>query len=264
MKKGAGPWLLLYIGLSSGENPPKPEYSYGEFPFYLEYEINGQIMSVEDTVIVKYDGIGLSEGTGKDIKWKQTLASGNEEVVLFQDGDSVKIIHPVRERDYHLEEKIVQKVFHQPLAMVIEEKILKPYGFTETGWRKENSENLVWLDETYVGEQGGEANLFVSTRELAFWGYLHLTKGYYQGKQILPKPIFEQAVTIITPSALDDTLPRNGFFWWVQDKPRATSELGGQLPKGTYQSLGIYGNALLVIPVLTHSQDFTKKARRTK
>lgn len=99
-----GPWLLIYFGLSSEENPPKPAFTYGEFPFYLEYEINGQIMIVEDTVIVKYDGIGLSEGTGKYIKWKQTLASGNEEVVLFKDGESVKLILTVRERNYHLEE----------------------------------------------------------------------------------------------------------------------------------------------------------------
>ncbi|TCZ69621.1 class A beta-lactamase-related serine hydrolase [Paenibacillus albiflavus] len=144
--------------------------------------------------------------------------------------------------------RIVQKLFDQPLAKVIDEKVLRPYGLSETGWRKENSENLVWVNESYAGEQGGEANLFVSTRELGFWGYLHLTKGYYQGNQILPKPIIEEAVKIITPATLDETLPRNGFFWWVQDWPRNSSELGGQLPKGSFQSLGIYGNALLVIP----------------
>jgi CubicO group peptidase (beta-lactamase class C family) len=144
--------------------------------------------------------------------------------------------------------KIVQKVFDQPLSRVIEENLFLPYGFTETGWRKERTDQLVWLNETYVGDQGGEANLFVSTRELGYWGYLHLTKGNYQGKQILPKSIFEQSVTIISPSKLDESLPRNGFFWWVQDRPRPTSELGGQLPKGSYQSLGLYGNAVLVIP----------------
>ncbi len=144
--------------------------------------------------------------------------------------------------------KIVQTVFDQPLAKVIEEKVFMPYGLTQTGWRKTNSEDLVWVNESYAGEQGGEANLFVSTRELGFWGYLHLTKGYYQGKQILPKSIFEDAIKIITPSTLDESLPRNGFFWWVQDRPRANSELGGQLPKESFQSLGIFGNALLVIP----------------
>jgi CubicO group peptidase (beta-lactamase class C family) len=34
----------------------------------------------------------------------------------------------------------------------------------------------------------------------------------------------------------------------VQDKPRPLSELGNELPKGSYQSLGFYGNAVLVIP----------------
>lgn len=108
--------------------------------------------------------------------------------------------------------RIVQRVFGRPLAKVIEDEVLRPYGFSQTGWRKENNENLVWVNETYAGEQGGEANLFVSTRELAFWGYLHLTKGLWEGKQIVPKPVFEQAVRITTPSALDDSLPRNGFF----------------------------------------------------
>jgi hypothetical protein len=101
-----GPWLLIYLGLSSEDPPPKPAYTYGEFPFYLEYAIHGQIKIIEDTVIVKYNGIGLSEGTGKYIKWKQTLASGNDEVVLFEDGESVRIIFTVRERNYHLEDEI--------------------------------------------------------------------------------------------------------------------------------------------------------------
>jgi len=147
--------------------------------------------------------------------------------------------------------RIVQRVFNRPLARVIEDEVLRPYGLSETGWRKENNEQLVWVNESYAGEQGGEANLFVSTRDLAFWGYLHLTKGNYQGEQILPKSIFEQAVRIVTPAELDDTLPRNGFFWWVQDKPRAISELGVQLPMGSFQSFGIFGNALLVIPELS-------------
>lgn len=109
--------------------------------------------------------------------------------------------------------RIVQKVFDRPLVRVIEDEVLRLYGLSQTGWRKENNENLVWVNETYAGELGGEANLFVSTRDLAFWGYLHLTKGNYQGEQVLPKSIFEQAVKIITPSTLDDTLPRNGFYW---------------------------------------------------
>ncbi|OXM13176.1 hypothetical protein [Paenibacillus herberti] len=101
----AGPWILLYLGLASGEDPPKPKYSYGEFPFYLEYEKNGEKIIVKDKVIVKYDGIGLSTGTGKYIKWKQTLASGNDEVVLFDEGGMVRVFLAIREMNYNLDEK---------------------------------------------------------------------------------------------------------------------------------------------------------------
>ncbi|SDW15042.1 serine hydrolase [Paenibacillus sp. CF384] len=144
--------------------------------------------------------------------------------------------------------RIVQQVFNQTLAEVINERIIEPYGFTETGWRREKNDNLVWLGEEYLSDQGGEANLFVSTRELAYWGQIHLSRGMYMGKQILPAALFDQVVSIATPSRLDESLPRNGFFWWVKDKFRPLSELGNELPNGSYQSLGFYGNAVLVIP----------------
>lgn len=144
--------------------------------------------------------------------------------------------------------RIVQKLFDQPLAHVMEERVFRPYGFKETGWGKQQNDKLVWMNEAYAGEQGGEANLFVSTRELAQWGYLHLTNGKMKGKQIMPSAIFEQAVSIVTPSYLDESLPRHGYFWWLQDQPRRLSELGNDLPAGSYQSLGFYGNACLVIP----------------
>ncbi|WP_173193956.1 serine hydrolase [Paenibacillus alginolyticus] len=70
---------------------------------------------------------------------------------------------------------LVQKVFGQTLALILQERLFLPYGFTETGWHKEKSEKLVWLIENYKDNQGNDANLYVSTRELAYWGYmLHL------------------------------------------------------------------------------------------
>jgi CubicO group peptidase (beta-lactamase class C family) len=143
---------------------------------------------------------------------------------------------------------LVQKVFGQTLALILQERLFLPYGFTETGWQKEKSEKLVWLNENYKDNQGNDANLFVSTRELAYWGYIHLTKGKINGMQFVPSSIFEQVSSITTPLNLNETLPRNGFFWWIQDKSRPISELGDQLPKSAYQSLGLYGNTILVIP----------------
>ncbi|MEK4003591.1 serine hydrolase [Paenibacillus sp. FSL H3-0333] len=90
--------------------------------------------------------------------------------------------------------------------------------------------------------------LFVSARELAYWGYLHLNRGLVNGQQLVPKEVIEQATTNQSPANLDDTLPRNGFAWWIQDKPRAISEIGNTLPLGSYQILGLTGCACLVIP----------------
>ncbi|MGF9697883.1 serine hydrolase domain-containing protein [Paenibacillus sp. MABNR03] len=144
--------------------------------------------------------------------------------------------------------KIIRKLYHMPLSQLLEERVFSPMGFSQTGWRKERNEKLIWLNEQYNDDQGDEANLFVSTRELAYWGYLHLKKGVIHGKQILPREVFEQATTIISPPDLEQPLPRNGFFWFVQDEPRARTELGDDLPTGSFQSLGVTGCACLVIP----------------
>jgi CubicO group peptidase (beta-lactamase class C family) len=108
--------------------------------------------------------------------------------------------------------KIVQRVFGQTLAMIMEERLFLPYRFTETGWIKEKSEILVWLNDTYKENQGHDANFFVSTRELAYWGYIHLIKGKVNGTQFVPSSIFEQVSSIASPLNLNETLPVMDFF----------------------------------------------------
>lgn len=70
------PWAMIALGMLISPNPPRPEITYGEFPFSLEYEINGHRKVIEDTLIGEYDGIGMNEGIGKYRKWKWRLASG--------------------------------------------------------------------------------------------------------------------------------------------------------------------------------------------
>lgn len=80
------PWIIIIIGFASQPNPPMPEIRYGEFPFRLVYELNGEQIIVEDVVICEYDGIGNDAGRGKYRKWKSRLESGNERVsVLIED-----------------------------------------------------------------------------------------------------------------------------------------------------------------------------------
>ena len=78
------PLNLLNVFLLIGPRPPAPEVKYGEFPFRLEYLLNGESVVVEDTLICQFSGYGVNAGVGKYREWTATLASGNERIVLCE------------------------------------------------------------------------------------------------------------------------------------------------------------------------------------
>ncbi|RUT29180.1 hypothetical protein EJP77_15835 [Paenibacillus zeisoli] len=80
----AWPWLSLLTGIHSLPNPTRPSIIYGEFPFRLEYELNGTRMVIEDKLICEFDGFGADEGRGKYRKWNQRLASGSKSIILLK------------------------------------------------------------------------------------------------------------------------------------------------------------------------------------
>ena len=66
----AFPWILLAVGLYLSPAPPKPEITYGEFDFKLVYEIDGEIRTIEDTIICEFDGFNIDERRSKTRRWK--------------------------------------------------------------------------------------------------------------------------------------------------------------------------------------------------
>nr|WP_275901182.1 serine hydrolase domain-containing protein [Paenibacillus periandrae] len=153
---------------------------------------------------------------------------------------------------------LTQLVLHlsgQNLSTFMKANVLDMYKLMETGWRTEYHENLIYNyyedNDIWVGPNnsnaGDQSNLFISARDLAMWGYLHLRKGCLNGKQLLPQSVFERVITPQTPKNVPAYLPRNGFIWWLQsDTP--TNQLGERLPNCSYQILGITGCACLVVP----------------
>lgn len=66
------------------ETPSKPEITYGEFAFKLEYELNGERFVVEDVWVCEFDGFGANEGTGRYRKWKgKVKGTGEDKIVLL-------------------------------------------------------------------------------------------------------------------------------------------------------------------------------------
>ena len=91
---------LYYLFIISGAflmlnyfapNPPKPEIKYGEFPFTLTYEIDGEIKNIEDTLICEFDGFEMSNSGSKYRKWKSSFKSGREEIILLDLSDKNEI-----------------------------------------------------------------------------------------------------------------------------------------------------------------------------
>lgn len=101
----SAPWLLM-LGISVlGPNPPKPEITYGEFPFRVEYSIDNEIFVIEDVLVCEYDGVDWNEGVGKHRIWKGTFKNtGEEELLVLTDGDT-KIYCSVGGADYYMGDK---------------------------------------------------------------------------------------------------------------------------------------------------------------
>ena len=97
------PWMAINLVVMFGPKPPIPEIKYGEFPFRLVYEIDGEQKIVEDVIVCEYDGIGMNEGSGKYIKWKSYLKSNRkEEIVLLSLGIGKKIVYPLGDPECYM------------------------------------------------------------------------------------------------------------------------------------------------------------------
>ncbi|OXS60095.1 penicillin-binding protein [Bacillus sp. DSM 27956] len=155
--------------------------------------------------------------------------------------------------------ELIQRLYGKGFPQLLEERIFTRIGLKETGWRTESSASLVNI----IGEvtepplsglgttnDGKEKNLFVSAREFAIWGQLHLQKGRMHGEQVVPPQVIELSTSIQNGSYHDPSLPDNGLFWYVQGDSRARSEMGERVPRDSYQILGVTGPTLLVIPSL--------------
>lgn len=125
------PWLAIFIGIHSQPNPPRPEITHGEFPFRLEYELNGQRKVIEDTIICDFDGFGADEGRGKYRDWKGKLASGNERITLLKVDSRTEIYFIDGRVEYYMgEPEYANSDSSFPNAAIIE----KSGGITRDGF----------------------------------------------------------------------------------------------------------------------------------
>ncbi|MDH5161839.1 serine hydrolase domain-containing protein [Heyndrickxia oleronia] len=226
--------------------------------FAVAYAVqNGYIKSIDDAVTTYLKDINHELLGQTTIRHLLTHTHG----LTTNDGKILREFAPGQSwayRDINIDflTKIVKIATGKTVAQILDEMVFTRLGFKETGWYDEPKEQLVEVMRqandkywsTSKGTDGDQKNMYVSTRELAFWGYVHLKQGFINGKQVVPEDILKLATTLQSPILLDKDLPQNGFLWFVKELPAAKTEIGNLVPKGSYQILGYTNVALLVIP----------------
>ncbi|MFC4403833.1 serine hydrolase domain-containing protein [Gracilibacillus xinjiangensis] len=227
--------------------------------FAVAYAVfNGYINSIDDLVLKYLPELDESCWKGTTIRHLLTHTHG-----LSQTGETIYREYPAGENWTYKQvginalTTIVKRTTNRTIADILHEQVFVPLGFSETNWYANKHEKLVDVILAYDEDknwkisnstEGDEPNMYVSTRELAMWGFLHLNEGKINGKQIIPKEIIHMATSIQSPAKIDKDLPQNGFLWFVKDLPAKKTEIGEKVSLGSFQILGYTGVTLLVIP----------------
>ncbi len=84
--------IFCIILTSCVSKPPEPEITYGEFPFKLVYEIDGERITVEDTYIIEYKGWDWSFDEGLHYLWESSVKGARPRETAAQYGERVLTI----------------------------------------------------------------------------------------------------------------------------------------------------------------------------
>ena len=128
----ASPWLAMYTYMFFQPNPPKPEITYGEFPFELVYEIDGEIVTVNDVYVCEFDGFSMNTGRMEKYRtWKGYVKSTEQNnVVLLHDGD-LKIVCYVGNPEYYMSDPEYKG--DHPYKLNILKQICYSFGTSTSG-----------------------------------------------------------------------------------------------------------------------------------
>lgn len=95
-------WIALYLGITFSKNPAKPEIKYGEFPYKLVYELDGQKCIKEGKFICKYKGISMDEGRGKYRNWIGFIDGTDKPSVLLFEDEMYEIYCYIGDAEYYM------------------------------------------------------------------------------------------------------------------------------------------------------------------
>ena len=139
----SGPNIMAWLS----SNPPAPEITYGEFPFRIEYELHGERLVIEDTVICEFDGFKVS-GTTKRRAWKTNfmIGSGEGSALVLQKFGNTTVYCCVRNPEYYMGDRESEYTYTQPffaykergdllIRSISTEELLDVFGIKLISWQ---------------------------------------------------------------------------------------------------------------------------------
>ncbi len=216
----------------------------------------GLIRDMHDRVREYVNDGGFDSDQNRSITWHMLLQQTSEwEGNLFGKSDSsdrrrgyTRSLHPAGTFWEYNDVRVnraslsILRVLNEPLPAVLKRDIMDPIGASSTWvWHGYFNSEVDVAGKKIISVTGGGhwgGGIWISTRDLARFGYLFLRNGRWNDRQLISERWINMA---LTPCELR---PVYGYMWWLntekQQWPAAT--------EGTYAALGAGNNAVVVVP----------------
>lgn len=123
----------------------------------------------------------------------------------------------------------LMQLYKKPLPQILDERIMKPIGASDKWqWHGYYNSDLDIDGKTLKSVTGGAhwgGGIWMNSKDFARYGYLHLRRGNWNGKQL-----FEQSlINEITTPGKAPANPIYGCLWWIQpDKDGSMLSYGAE------------------------------------
>lgn len=123
---------------------------------------------------------------------------------------------------------VLTKLIGGPLKAYAQQNLFTPLGIPETNWS--------WSMDGQGNNLGGYG-MFIRPRDIARFGYLYASQGWWDGRQVLSREWIEESTTpkIRTLQWMD-----YGYLWWIHQNPDLY----------VYEARGSGGHMLTIVPSL--------------
>jgi CubicO group peptidase (beta-lactamase class C family) len=143
---------------------------------------------------------------------------------------------------------IVTRLAAESEKSLFKRRVADPIGMTRWDWGVSGE-----VDGLAMNNAAGTPNtpgVQTTPREMARFGLLYLSRGNWDGKQLLPAAFVDEAARNQVPGAGRSTFlhMRYGFYWWTNDLMPDGRRPFPSAPPGTYTSHGHGCNFCVVIP----------------